>query len=282
MDLKDLFSDGIKGFLSDLINDALKQFDKLLGSIVDVALNADTYMKSNLNMDFTGLYAVLFSYGIYLIVLKFLKKGFNTYVLWSDGDPDMDPSILCINFIKAIAIAMCYASLYDVGTQIISALIDSSLASMNDANVEITADTISQAISGLLSKGLLFVIVAVIYLILYILLWIQFIKRGFELFILKCGVPLASSGLMDSDGGVFKIYTKKIIQELFTVFVQIVLLKISLVLMINVHFLFGIAAISSALKTPQFLSEFIMAAAGGGGAMGKVTQASMIIRNFKK
>jgi hypothetical protein len=32
--------------------------------------------------------------------LKFLKKGFETYVLWTEGDADADPLLLLTNFLK--------------------------------------------------------------------------------------------------------------------------------------------------------------------------------------
>ena len=34
---------------------------------------------------------------------KFLKKGFETYVLWSDGDADEEPIAILTNFFKAMA-----------------------------------------------------------------------------------------------------------------------------------------------------------------------------------
>ncbi|SFR77612.1 conjugal transfer protein TrbL family protein [Anaeromicropila populeti] len=282
MDLKDIFIDGLKGVLSDLMNDALGEFDSVLGDIVSIALKAETYMKSNMGMSFDEFYAVMYLFGIYLIILKFLKKGFNTYVLWVDGDPDMEPLTMCISFFKAMVIAISFATLFDVGVNIAEDMIDRLLNSLNNANVTIDAKLAPSAVIGLTKGGLFMVIMAAVYLILYIMLWIQFIKRGLELFVLKAGMPIACAGLMDSDGGVFKVYVKKIVQELLTVLVQILFLKFSLVFMLNKHVMFGIAAISFATKAPQFLSEFIMMSSGGGGGMGKISQASMIIRNFRK
>lgn len=40
---------------------------------------------------FQSLFDIVFGFGVSLIVLKFLKKGFETYVLWSDGDADEEP-----------------------------------------------------------------------------------------------------------------------------------------------------------------------------------------------
>lgn len=283
MDIKDIFLDGLEGVLSSLINQALKQYDKLLCDIVQVALHADKYMSSSMGMSFDKFYTVIYSFAVYLIVLKYLKKGFSTYILWTDGDPDLDPVSMCIGFIKALVIAISYPTIYNVCTDITNSLINQSLSSLNNANISLNgANVLKLAVASLLNNGILFVIVAVIYIILFVVLWIQFMKRGLELFILKAGIPFACVGLIDADQGVFKVYSKKIIQELLTVFLQVILLKFSLVIMINGHFLFGIATISLSIKAPQFLSEFIMISNGSSGALAKVSQTSMIIRNFTR
>lgn len=282
-DIKSIFLEGLEGFFTTLINQALRKFDNFLGEIINIALHADKYMTSNMGMSFEGFYTVIYAFAIYLIVAKFLKKGFNTYILWTDGDPDMDPVSMCIGFVKALIIAISYSTIYDLCTDVTNSFINQALASLNNANVKLdSADILKLAVKGLLNGGLIMVIIALVYVILYVVLWIQFIKRGLELFILKAGIPLACVGLIDTDQGIFKVFTKKIIQELLTVFVQIILLKFSLIFMINGHFMFGIAAINFSIKTPQFLSEFIMMSGGGSGAISKVSQTTMLIRNFTK
>jgi membrane-anchored glycerophosphoryl diester phosphodiesterase (GDPDase) len=127
--------------------------------------------------------------------------------------------------------------------------------------------------------------VQIVFLVLYVLLWIQFLKRGLEIYVLKIGIGIACCGLMDSDGGVFKPYIKKFFQEVFSVLLQVFFLKLSIALLINGNILFGIAAISASLKAPQFLQEFIMAYGGGQGVVSKSTQAvymANMVRGFAK
>lgn len=38
--------------------------------------------------------------------LGFEKQGFECYVLWTDGDPDSDPTYLVIRFIQAIVVSV--------------------------------------------------------------------------------------------------------------------------------------------------------------------------------
>jgi len=282
-DINKIFLDGFEGVLSSLINQALSKFDGLLTDIVQIALHADKYMKSNIGMNFDKFFEVMYVYAIVLIVLKYLKKGFSTYIMWTDGDPDLDPVTMCLGYIKALVIAITYPTIYDICTSVTNDLINDALASLNNVNIDFSAaDILKIAVTGLLGEGLLFVIIALVYIILFIVLWLKFVKRGLELFILKAGMPLACVGLIDTDQGVFKVFFKKIIQELLTVFVQIIMLKFSLYFMINKHPLFGIAAINFAIKAPQFLSEFIMLSGGGNGALSKASQTTMIIRNFTK
>lgn len=286
MDVKEIFTKGISGLLSDSINDALGVFDKALGNIVDVALNAEQYMKSSMGLDFDKVYQMAYIYAIYLIVLKFVKKGFNTYVLWDNGDADMDPFILFTSFCKAIIVAVSFETLYDYVMIIASEIINKILNSFNTADINLTskASLLKAAIAGFLNNGIILLIIAVIYIFLYVKLYIEFIKRGLELFILKKFVPFACTGMLDSDEGVFRPYVKKFIQEILSVLFQVFMLKISLICMINGHFFWGIAAISSSLKTPQFLSEFIMMSQGSGMTT-KVSQTvhmAQMIRNLAR
>lgn len=281
----DELTKGLESFLSNLINEALGHADTALGNIADVAINSEKYMKSSLGLDFSGVYTIILSYAIYLIVLKYIKKGFDVYVLWDEGDADMDPFIMFTSLCKSIIIAASFETIYIYISDIALDIIDTVLNSFNTADIDLTAaGLIKAAVSAFLNNGIFMVIIALIYLIMYIYLWIQFIKRGLELFILKKGIPFACIGMIDSDDGVFKPYCKKIVQELFTVFIQIILLKMSLIFMINGHFLWGIAAMSYSIKTPQFLQEFIMMTQGGGIGT-KVSQTAYManmLRSFKK
>lgn len=281
--ITNIFNMGFEGFLSYLLNSALGAFDVSLSNITDISFNAEDYLTSNIGMNLNDVFTMIRVFGFYLIVLKVLKKGFEVYILWTDGDSEMDPFILFTNFFKAIIIAIIFNSLYGYAVEIIVDMMDKLLGSIN--NVNFTKASLSGALGQYLSKGIIMLILAIVYLVCYLLLYLQFIKRGLEILYLKLGVPLACVGLMDSDGGVFKMYMKKFAQEFLTVLLQAFALKLSLAFMINGHYLFGIAAIASSLKAPQFLSEFIMVNTGGGGVVQRATSTAYtanMIRSFVK
>ena len=82
-----------------LLNGSIAYINNLLTDIVPMTLYAEQYMTvvSGVNLAET-LFDIIFGFGISLIILKFLKKGFETYVMWTDGDADEEPLYLLTNF----------------------------------------------------------------------------------------------------------------------------------------------------------------------------------------
>ena len=70
--------------------------------------------------------------------------------------------------------------------------------------------------------------------------------------ILRVGVPVACTGLLDNDKGVFRSYMMKFFQSAFSVAVQIVLCKLGVGMMLNMRVFWGIACIVLAIRTPRF------------------------------
>lgn len=88
-----------------LLNGAIAYIDGLMEGIIPLTLYAEQYMSTLAGVDlFQSLFDIVFGFGVSLIVLKFLKKGFETYVLWSDGDADEEPIAILTNFFKAMAV----------------------------------------------------------------------------------------------------------------------------------------------------------------------------------
>lgn len=81
---------------------------------MDIALYAESYMISGSGSSMVNtLFNVVLGFGLSLIVLMFLKKGFGIYVLWTDGDPDIEPISLVLRFIQACAVALSFPTIYD-------------------------------------------------------------------------------------------------------------------------------------------------------------------------
>lgn len=257
-----------------ILDGALVFADQALMALVPISLHAENYMSTLAGTNgFQAVFDIFFGFGISLIVLKLLKRGFEVYILWTDGDAEGDPLTLATNFIKAIAIAICFPVIYGwfatIVTDLTSELINAIGLSMNQ--------DIAALLTGISTAGLFTAIVSLIFFICFFVLYIQFLTKGLELLILRIGLPLACTGLMDADKGIFKPYIQKFIQALAAIVVQLALAKLGVALMLNLHAFWGLAALLLAIKTPRFLQEFLITT-GGGHAMTTVYQTVQLTR----
>lgn len=247
-----------------LLNGAIAYIDSLLTDIVPLTLYAEQYMSTLAGIDLAQtLFDIMFGFGVSLIVLKFLKKGFETYALWTDGDADEEPISLLTNFFKAMAVAVCFPTIYGWLGQVVEELTAELLSAIGAA----TAYDWAGWISGISSLGLVTAIFGLVFIICYFILYFQFLMRGLEIMILRIGVPLACVGLLDNDKGVFKAYSQKFIQSTLSVVVQIALSKLGVGLMLNMHVFWGVACMILAIRTPKFLGDFLISTGGGGGGV---------------
>ena len=96
-----------------VLNGAVAYIDEMLLELVPMTLYADRYMVARTGGSMVDMLAdILLGFGISLMVLKFLKKGFECYVMWTDGDPDVEPVGLVVRFMEAVAVAVCFPVLY--------------------------------------------------------------------------------------------------------------------------------------------------------------------------
>ena len=261
-----------------VLNGAVTFIDSMLADLVPMTLHADQYMTAAGGGSMVDvLFEILLGFGVSLIILKFLKKGFECYVMWTDGDPDSEPIQLIIRFVQAIAVAVCFPVMYgwlaDITEKLTNQLITAIGASTNYD---------WQAwVNGLSSAGLVTAIFGLVFVICYFILYFQFLMRGVEIMILRIGLPLACTGLLDNDKGVFKTYLTKFFQSTVAVMVQISLCKLGVGMMMNVginlNVFWGIACLVLAIKTPRFLSEFMVPAGGGRGMVNNIYHSVRLV-----
>lgn len=261
-----------------VLNGAVAFIDSMLADLVPMTLHADQYMTAAGGGSMVDvLFEILLGFGVSLIILKFLKKGFECYVMWTDGDPDSEPVQLIIRFVQAIAVTVCFPVMYgwlaDITENLTNQLITAIGASTNYD---------WQAwVNGLSSAGLVTAIFGLVFVICYFILYFQFLMRGVEIMILRIGLPLACSGLLDNDKGVFKTYLTKFFQSTAAVMVQISLCKLGVGMMMNVginlNVFWGIACLVLAIKTPKFLSEFMVPTGGGGGMVNNIYHSVRLV-----
>ena len=263
-----------------ILSGCLLYVNSLLEGLVPMALHAEKYMDTLLGTNgISGIFDIFFAFGVSLIILKFLKKGFERYVLWTEGDADSDPLLLLTGFFKALAVAICFPSMYSWLVEIVTDLSNQLITIISgDMKTDFSA-----IIMGISSAGIFTGIISLIFFICFFLLYIQFLTRGLEILIIRIGLPLACVGLMDNDNGVFRSYIQKFFQSTLAVIVQIVLAKLGVALMLNTHIFWGLAALLLALRTPRFLQEFLIISGGqgGGGIMNKIYSTARIYQMGK-
>lgn len=247
-----------------ILSGCLAYVNTLLDGLVPIALHAEDYMDTLLGTSgISSIFDIFFSFGVSLIVLKFLKKGFERYILWTEGDAEIDPLLLLTGFFKSLAIAVSFPTLYGWLTEVVEDLSNELITTVSDD----MATDFSSIITGITSAGIFTGIVSIIFFICFFMLYVQFLTRGLEILILRIGLPLACVGLMDQENGVFRTYIQKFFQSTIAVLVQIVLAKLGVALMLNAHVFWGLAALLLALRTPKFLQEFLIVSGGNGSGM---------------
>ena len=261
--------------ITAVLNGCLAFIDSMLEAIVPLALNAELYMGTLSGTNIASVLTnVMLGFGVSLIVLKFIKKGFDTYVLWNGSDAEEEPYYLVINFVKALAVAICFPIIYGWMASIVTDMSSQLLTAIGAA----TELGWAAWVSGISSAGIVTAIFALVFMIAYFMLYFQFLMRGLEMLILRVGIPIACVGLLDNDSGLFKNYLATFFKSMLTVVVQVALAKLGVGLMLNMHVFWGVACMVLALKTPKFLAEFVVPSSGGnGGAINNVYHSVRLI-----
>lgn len=190
------------GLIGVVLTGSIKLIDELLVGVLDICLYADKYMTGTGGGSLVdGIFDIVLGTGVSLIRLKFLKKGFECYVLWTDGDADSKPILVLTRFAQAIIIAICFPSLYMFMAEITEEMTNQIL---NIVGADINYDW-QTWVNYILSLGLVNAIFGLVFLICYFMLYFQFLMRGLEILILRIGIPFACVGLLDNDKGILSL-----------------------------------------------------------------------------
>lgn len=254
-------------------------YDKVL---LTFPLNIDYYMEQQ-GITFHSVRVVIYTFSIYLIVLKFVKKLFDVYALQVDGDPNADINVLVTSFFKAMVVAMSFTTiwswLYDIvidfGTDLIKAI--------NIETVGQQIDSLLQLSNADIDIGSPNTILLPVFMFLIGLMFLLFFKNAVEFWVVRLGVPLACCGLLDADQGLFKQYTKILLKEILTILIRVFMLHISLgVLAIGGVSVFTLLVSFSSLivgfTTPMLLSELLIQQQQGGRFMNTIYMGAMVLR----
>lgn len=278
----------LEALLTDFFKDAFPIADVLFSQLINIVFFVENHISDgsifqNTIMDssrseifFDNLFGVTTGFGISLLIFKFLKKIFDTYIVGSDGDSTVSVENILIGFCKGLVIIFSFNWLYGVFVKISVELINEMLDAVGAVTVISLLEIFEQFFLG---GGIFMLLALLVFFICYLSLVFQFIKRGLEMLLLRLGIPLACVGLIDSDNGVFAPYIKLFIQNSVTVLIQLTMIKLGFGVTVNGNIFFGIGAMIMGIKTPQFLQQFMLGVGGSSINMMYINQtASMVSR----
>lgn len=279
--------------LGDLIAPAvLASIQNNLSNLAENAYKVDSLINITTDTTVTTSIMTVFStVGINLLILVFIKKGFETYVLYTDGDAESDPINMLTLFVKALFVAMMGNTILNWFAEIISNLSKTALDKVKDKlGTDYQWEGLVESVSKVTEDSIGTQFGSLLFIIIFgIIFWILYFKcmgYGFELFILKIAMPICAVGLVNSDKGIFKPYFMSLVKALVTIMIQIILTQLGFSILIcgyKLNNLFmssilGIICLVTAMRTPKLLSEFLIPTSGGNMLM-KTYYSTSLARN---
>ena len=252
--------------MADMLVELMQKFidgsEATLNSLFKSMVNLVFFIERELNniqvrggnkIDFNGIYQVVFNYACFILVIVFIAKLIKIYFLQNDGDAEKSPIHLIVGMLKAVIIMICCKEIYDIFVGITSSFLNSILGAM-----PVKAVSLSEALSGNIAGGIFTAVACLVLLITWLVLICQFIMKGIEMLLMRMGIPFASIGLLNSDGGVFPEYVRGFLMTAFTLVVQLALMNLSILVTINGHLIYAIAIAMISVNTPMILSKYLV------------------------
>lgn len=251
-----------KNFIFDAINNS----GVITGSIKSLAEQVfyiDKYIGDTSGLDLsTGLTQIFYQLALLLLVIKFSKSGFETYITWTGGDPDSDPMAMLQRTVKAVVMIVAFPMLYQIFARVCTGVLYEILNSMNSKFLYEENFVKSLIEAGMGPFAVLFFFIGAL------VLYFQMLARGVQMWIMQIGFPLACVGLIESDNGVFAPFMMTFFKAGITTIIQLSLLSLSYILMATGDFAIGFSALAAGITTPALLQQF-MVHAGNANLSGK-------------
>lgn len=251
--------------LVELIQNFISGSESTLNSVFNSMLNLVFYIERELmyipegailpvhKIDFNAIYQIVFNYATYLLIIVFIVKAVKTYLLMRDGDSEQNPIQLVIGMLKAVIVMICFKEIYSIGVGIVEEFLNAILGIMS-----VQGTNLAEALSNNIQGGIFTAVACLVLLICWLLLICQFIMKGIELLVMRIAIPIASIGLLNSDGGVFPDYIRSFLMTAFTLVIQLSLLNLSIVTLVMNKLVYGIAIAVVAVNTPMIMSKYMI------------------------
>ena len=161
----------LTNLITSIIGSVDNSINEAFNGLMDLCFNAEYTLTHNFGiavLSFDNLKTLITSFALCLIILKFLKKGFDIYILWTEGESDTPPLTFIMYFIRAIVVLLCSTILWDWVVEIIKSFGTSLLNAMSFS----TTFTLTTAIANFATGGIFSAIIGLVAIILYFVLYI--------------------------------------------------------------------------------------------------------------
>ena len=252
--------------LVELIQNFISGSESTLNSLFNSMMNLVFFIERELlyipetenivginKVDFNEIYKIIFDFATYLLVIVFIAKAIKIYFMMREGDNEQNPIHLIVGMLKAVIIMICFKEIYVIGVGIVEELLNSILNAMS-----IQGTNLAEALSNNIQGGIFTAVACLVLLICWLLLICQFIMKGIELLVMRIGIPIASIGLLNSDGGVFPDYIRTFLMTAFTVVIQLALLNLSIATLMMNKLIYGIAIAVVSVNTPAIMGKYMI------------------------
>lgn len=207
-----------------------------------------------------------------LLVLMALYKGFTTYILWKDGNPEENPLEIIFRYFFAVAMIFSFNELFGIAANIISSLnmnFTSGVGSISSNIFGGNMDDLNNVAQTLMTIILLIKILKSSFQAVMTL-----ISKGVEILILRIGFPFACVSAVTPQAGGFHHYVLSILKGMFSIVLMNVLIGLSIqTLSSGMNFknaLWSIAILETANNGGSIINSIISAGGGGGGTGNEV------------
>ena len=174
-------------FLTDVVNDALVTINSGLHSTLVDVLRIETLLESVTVISaeaIEALYWYTYTLVSVLVVLKFLWKGFSIWILWRDGD-------MVRGAIQGTIFIVAFPFLYDIMADV---TIEFATGVLSALGLGLEA-TLGSGLLTTLTLGIFDMLLMLVFLALSFVMRVKLIGRGFELLIMRLGMPFACLGI---------------------------------------------------------------------------------------
>lgn len=286
----DSVNQAINGWVANLVNSLVSLVNEILIDMLDCVFHVENLVQGEGSTLLTAamlrhLYSFLYMIACSLVILKFLLKGFGIYILGRGGDPDVSPKDMLIGIGQAAVMMVSFPYLYDKCVDIFLYIAQGIMGRLGTAQGTSSNWVWSSHIAG---SSFLIIVLVLVFFVLAIILWIKLMSQGFELLIMRLGVPFATIGLIDSDMALWKNYVQVFFKIGFTIIIQVSLMSLAFRLIWTtavqislVRIIAAIAILITALSTPKLLQQFLIPQGAGGGFAQKAYSIAMVGRAAK-